>query len=235
MPSRSSDPASSPSHARARREPPESREPEAGRRESAKQATRLALLEAAMAEFAEKGLDAPSLDGICARAGFTRGAFYVHFRDRDDLVAAAMERALNLFLDAVIAGDETAGDLAQVVERYVVLAARGLEDLGSSPPEPAVEAFVPFHQVLAACQRDESVRERLVSILGEARNRVARSAEAGQRAGRLRDDVDPGDAAQLLVLLALGVRVAADLQLPVHVAPTRDALLQLLSGPGTRS
>ena len=54
--------------------------------QAAKQETREALLQAAMAEFAEKGLDLPSLDAICARAGFTRGAFYVHFRDREELV-----------------------------------------------------------------------------------------------------------------------------------------------------
>jgi AcrR family transcriptional regulator len=207
---------------------------EAGARESAKQATRQALLEAAMAEFSEKGLDAPSLDAICARAGFTRGAFYVHFRDREDLVAAAMEHALSLFLDAVIAGDAASADLGTVVERYVLLAARGLEDLGGSGTgiEPGFGAGVPFHQVMAACQRNERVRERFVAILGEARSRVAQTADATQRAGLLRGDVDPGDAAQLLVLLALGVRAAADLRLPVHVGRTRDALLHLLSDAG---
>ncbi|HVH04632.1 MAG TPA: TetR family transcriptional regulator, partial [Myxococcota bacterium] len=63
-------------------------------RELAKQETREALVQAAIAEFAEKGLDLPSLDAICARAGFTRGAFYVHFRDREELLGAVMERAL---------------------------------------------------------------------------------------------------------------------------------------------
>ena len=55
------------------------------RRRETKQETREALISAALAEFAEHGFDAPSLDAICARAGYTRGAFYVHFRDRSDL------------------------------------------------------------------------------------------------------------------------------------------------------
>ena len=75
----------------------------ATRRESAKRETREALIAAALAEFAEHGLAAPSLDAICARAGFTRGAFYVHFRDRDDLMVGVLETALGAFLDAMIA------------------------------------------------------------------------------------------------------------------------------------
>jgi AcrR family transcriptional regulator len=211
---------------------PETDDTRPGVRESAKQATRRALLEAALAEFAEKGLDAPSLDAICARAGFTRGAFYVHFQDRSELVGAAMEFALSLFLDTILSEDDASSDLDEVVERYVRLAARGLEDLGGepAPTEPGFGAGVPFHQVMAACERSEAVRARFVSILGEARERVAKTAAAGQRAGRLREDAEPGDVAQLLVLLALGVRAAADLKLPVDVARTRNALLQLLAG-----
>ena len=74
-------------------EPPNSRP--VGRRE-----TREALIQAGMAELAGQGLKQPSLDAICARAGFTRGAFYVHFEDREDFIAAVMERVLGGFLDA---------------------------------------------------------------------------------------------------------------------------------------
>src|SRR5215470_788296 len=94
-------------------------------RQLSKQETREALLRAAMGEFAEHGLDAPSLDAICARAGFTRGAFYVHFRDREDLVAAVMERVLGAFLDAIVARGEVGGErsLAATVERFAAAVA----------------------------------------------------------------------------------------------------------------
>ncbi|MCZ7684911.1 MAG: TetR family transcriptional regulator [Sandaracinaceae bacterium] len=54
--------------------------------------TREALVDAAAELFAEQGLTGPSLDAICAKAGFTRGAFYVHFATRDDLIAAVVEK-----------------------------------------------------------------------------------------------------------------------------------------------
>src|SRR5262245_57170399 len=88
-------------------------------RDLAKRATREALVDAGLAEFAARGLDAPSLDGICARAGYTRGAFYVHFRDRDDFLVAVAERALGSFVDAVIATGDQAHDLEHSVARFV--------------------------------------------------------------------------------------------------------------------
>ena len=116
-----------------------------------------------MDEFAEKGLDLPSLDAICARAGFTRGAFYVHFRDREELVAAVMERVLDAVLDAVIGTEGAAHDLATTVERFVAVARRSASrtwDAGEPRRSGVLPAGVPFHQILAACQRDEPTRAR---------------------------------------------------------------------------
>jgi AcrR family transcriptional regulator len=201
-------------------------------RELSKQETREALVRAAMAEFAEHGLDAPSLDAICARAGFTRGALYVHFRDREDLVAAVMERVLGAFLDAVVAGDEGSRGLATTVERFsaAVSALREARERGARSQDPA-DAWgipaVPFHQVLAACRRSPELRRRFVSILEEGMRRVTRAARAEGRE-------QPESVAALLLLTALGVRVALDLDLEVDVGPVRDALLRLLRGDPAR-
>src|SRR5580700_6965980 len=81
-------------------------------REETKVRTRAALVDAGIALFGEQGLDAPSLDAICERAGFTRGAFYVHFRDRDEFLEAVMERLGGQFLDAVLADEDADGTSA---------------------------------------------------------------------------------------------------------------------------
>lgn len=47
--------------------------------------TRARLLEAAAAVFAEVGLEGASVEAICDRAGFTRGAFYSNFESKDEL------------------------------------------------------------------------------------------------------------------------------------------------------
>ena len=60
--------------------------------------TREALILAGITLFQEQGLDAPSLDAICEAAGKTRGAFYVHFEDREAFQVAVMERILHAYL-----------------------------------------------------------------------------------------------------------------------------------------
>ena len=47
--------------------------------------TRARLLEAAAQVFAEAGLDGASVEAVCERAGFTRGAFYSNFESKDEL------------------------------------------------------------------------------------------------------------------------------------------------------
>lgn len=50
------------------------------------------LLDAAIALFAEKGVLGSSVEEICERAGFTRGAFYSNFASKDELLVAVLER-----------------------------------------------------------------------------------------------------------------------------------------------
>ncbi|WP_019961103.1 TetR/AcrR family transcriptional regulator [Woodsholea maritima] len=50
-----------------------------------------ALLDAALAVFREKGYSATSVDDVCARAGVTKGAFFHHFKSKEELGQAAAE------------------------------------------------------------------------------------------------------------------------------------------------
>src|SRR5262245_19613352 len=50
--------------------------------------TRLAILTAARAAFAEQGFAAASTTTIAAAAGVTRGALYYHFADKNELFRA---------------------------------------------------------------------------------------------------------------------------------------------------
>lgn len=51
--------------------------------------TRHRLLDAALRIIREKGYHATSVDDLCAAAGVTKGAFFHHFRSKQDLAAAA--------------------------------------------------------------------------------------------------------------------------------------------------
>jgi TetR/AcrR family transcriptional regulator, transcriptional repressor for nem operon len=190
-------------------------------RDVAKLETRAALIEAGLAEFAERGLDTPSLDAICARAGFTRGAFYVHFRDREDFLVAVMERVLGTFLDAIIATGDSAHDLELTVTRFA-------EVVTTDAPMPPLPGGVPLHRLLDACARSATIRQRLVSLLTQAAARVAAAATAGQAASAVRHDVDADQLGMLLVTAALGVMTAVEIGLPLDTSALRTVALRLI-------
>ncbi len=53
--------------------------------------TRARLVAAAAEVFAESGLDGASVESICERAGFTRGAFYSNFATKEELFFALVQ------------------------------------------------------------------------------------------------------------------------------------------------
>jgi Transcriptional regulator len=112
-----------------------------------REATRQKLLDAAAQVFAEVGLDAASVEAICDRAGFTRGAFYSNFETKDELMLALTER---------IAGEKIDGVTARIQE---------LRDTG--------EALTPAEIVQRVL--DVAVDERMgILLTGEIRMRALR-------------------------------------------------------------
>ena len=61
--------------------------------ERRRQQTREYLLQAAAQVFAERGFHAATLDEVAAAAGFTKGAVYSNFKNKDDLFLALLEDA----------------------------------------------------------------------------------------------------------------------------------------------
>lgn len=61
-------------------------------REQSRAETRERLMEAAERVFAEKGFSGASVEEISERAGYSRGAFYSNFEDKDELFLALFDR-----------------------------------------------------------------------------------------------------------------------------------------------
>lgn len=78
-----------------------------------RQRTRERLLDAAFDLFAEDGVDATSIEAVCERAGFTRGAFYSNFDSKHELLLA-------------LAGREQARHLAELRAGIAAASADGL-------------------------------------------------------------------------------------------------------------
>ncbi|MCG8422232.1 MAG: TetR/AcrR family transcriptional regulator [Proteobacteria bacterium] len=196
-------------------------------RETAKQRTRRALLQAGSELFAEQGLDGPSLDAICERAGYTRGAFYVHFSGRDDFLVAVMEHAGKPLLDMLLdsAGEEA---LTTIAARF----ARAVSD-GTYPLTPP--GRVRPHQLLDACARSERVRALYVQLLEEAVERLERAIASDQTSGVLRADVEPQPLATVLLAAVIGAQIMMEFGAEVDLARCTAAVVDLLQSPGVAS
>jgi AcrR family transcriptional regulator len=82
--------------------------------------TRRRLLEAAGRIFGRRGYEAASVEEIAEVAGYTRGAFYSNFRDKDELFVAFLEERMQAEAAEMAATARAAPDWAS---RYAALRA----------------------------------------------------------------------------------------------------------------
>ena len=75
-----------------------------------RQQTRDHLLQAAAQVFAERGFHGASLDEVAAVAGFSKGAVYSNFKNKDDLFMALLASRHDQDMEALYATLEASGD-----------------------------------------------------------------------------------------------------------------------------
>jgi TetR/AcrR family transcriptional repressor of nem operon len=193
--------------------------------------TREALILAGLAEFVEHGFDSPSLDRICSRAGFTRGAFYVHFENREDFIVAVMEARLSAFFDSIIGGAEEEAGFAPVVRRFTSAVVELVNSTAQSDrrgPTTVGGITIQLYRLLDAAERSPQIRSHLVNLLGSAIVRSTELVELEQASGEMRSDIDPALLGELLVALSIGSVTAAEAGLSLQSDRAGEALIQLL-------
>jgi AcrR family transcriptional regulator len=115
---------------------------------------RLRLIESALRVFAEKGLDAASIDDVIVVAGVSRGTFYNYFRTEAELAAAVSEE---LTSEAIGLIEAAVGHLANPAERV----ARGVRlYLGAAAKYPLLASFA-SQAGLRAVSPNQLLREYL--------------------------------------------------------------------------
>jgi AcrR family transcriptional regulator len=191
------------------------------RRAETKQATHAALIAAGLEEFSEHGLDA-SLDAICARAGLTRGAFYVHFADRDAFILAVMNHVLGGFVAVLTGASAEVGSIERAV-RLFMAAAR------ARAPEVHAGRGLRFYHLMDACHRSAQIGDAYRRLIELGRTQLAAGLGVDQAAGRTRADVTAPALADLMIVLALGVVAALELELPIELPRLADTVVDVIS------
>lgn len=162
-----------------------------------REATRRKLLDAAAEVFAEEGLDAASVEAICERAGFTRGAFYSNFETKDELflelsgrvgrerLSAVRERVAAL--EAGGARQAVAADALSIVER--ILDVSGDDRLG----------ILLMSEIRIRALRDSRLGEAYLAQDAQMRASIAQIIEDVGRTQSLRFRVPADQAARLML------------------------------------
>lgn len=113
-----------------------------------KETVRESIVSAAAKALRKEGLEGVSIPALMKKVGLTHGGFYAHFRNRDELVAAAVLAAAESTGDGVLSEKESleASVRAYLSEGHMkhpsegcVLAALGSE--GRRQPSPVRNAF----------------------------------------------------------------------------------------------
>ncbi|WTO33821.1 TetR/AcrR family transcriptional regulator [Streptomyces achromogenes] len=115
--------------------------------------SRQRILDAAVAIAGERGYDGTSIAAVSSRCGLPASSIYWHFRDKDDLIAAVIERSFETWLAAVELPGEEAGT---PLDRAMIMAANVAKSLVNEPD------FLRLGLMLALERRPEEPRSRTV-------------------------------------------------------------------------
>ncbi|WP_338698754.1 TetR/AcrR family transcriptional regulator [Streptomyces sp. Q6] len=162
--------------------------------------TRQRLLDAALHVFAEAGFGRSTVEQVCERAGFTRGAFYSNFSSLDELFLALWEER-----SARMLGDVRAA-LADIDPADPEVAVRAAID--ANPVDDAwfrITAEFTAHalrtpglrRVMAA--REEAIRDAILPVFVAALDRLGRRVPDERALGDALVAVHDGTAVQVLM------------------------------------
>ncbi len=169
------------------------------------EATRARLIEATRAVVGEVGYAHASTRAIAQAAGVAEGTIYRHFPDKASLFFATLLESNSPVIEWVTALPDRAG--RGTVEENLADAAAQLASLR--------DQILPLELAIAADPELAAHRRKVMAAAGPSLppgppEAVSEYLAAEQRLGRIRGDIDPREAARILlaVLFALGTMPA---------------------------
>jgi AcrR family transcriptional regulator len=152
--------------------------------------TRSCLMHSAAKVFAKQGLQQASIDEVAEDAGFTKGAFYANFKNKEELFLAMLdERFAERIedIERVIAGEGTTAEKAR----------RAGDDLMSMiSADPEWERL--FFEFSAYAARNEDFRQELVTRYRSMRDRISAALRAQHEEFGMEEPALPFDQVALM-------------------------------------
>lgn len=172
--------------------------PPARRLSPRREQTRERLMAAALTVFASRGIIGASVEEICEAAGFTRGAFYSNFADKEDLVVALLRHELEIQFAAAAHAiatmkEQAGGGLGP--ETLISLALSTFEIAG----ENGRYGTLTRQELLLHAAREPRVRVAFAEFNQACLLQINELIADALRVARLEFTVDFADAMQLII------------------------------------
>ena len=156
--------------------------------------TRARILEASIKQFSVNGYNKASVDNICAQAGVSKGAFYHHFKTKQDVFLALLDGWLQTFDQAIEASkDRPVPETFQMMTEYFPYMFQS-----------ASENLPMFLEFLLQASRDETIWQASIAPYRRYHKHFASLIKKGIAEGSF-VDVNPDLAARLIVSAAMGL------------------------------
>jgi AcrR family transcriptional regulator len=167
--------------------------------ERRRQMTQDHLLRAAADVFEEKGFYGASLDEVAARAGFSKGAVYSNFRNKEDLFLALLGSIYAHAMEALHATIESSATPTEsrLADFVALIRGQGI-DAGNS-------WSVLYEEFHLYALRNPVAREKLVELDRHDVDQVARVIDGERRRHGFRPLESSTDAARIVIALMHGV------------------------------
>lgn len=196
--------------------------------------SRQRILDAAADIAGERGYEGTSIAAVSAKCGLPASSIYWHFKDKDDLIAAVIERSFETWLTAVELPGEESGTPLERVTAMAANVARALVDapdflrlglmlaLERRPEEP--QGRTVFLQVRDISRRKiaEMIESLLPDLDEDAVHTLTTYAVAGADGLFVHREIS-GDGVDLVAMFELHARMVFDAA--THMAASNPARL----------
>lgn len=163
--------------------------------------TRLGILEKAFALIYSNGYQATSVDDIIATTKVTKGAFYYHFKTKDEMGLAIVEELLRptmkeAFIGVLQSSTNPQTDIYRMMH-HLLLENPVLKVAYGCPAANFTQEMTPWNKTFSRA---------LSELTGDWEKALKQVVAAGKKNGSIRSDVKPADVAFFVMSGYWGIR-----------------------------
>ena len=185
------------------------------------QQTRQHIIQQAATLFNQRGYTGLSISDVMECTGLKKGGIYRHFQSKEQLALAAFDYAQQQSTSRLVEAVAAETDAIQQLLAFITT----FHALSVHPPVPGGCPIV--NTIIDSDDGDPALRERVVAVVTEWEQLIARIVADGVAQASIRRDVDPQAVATLIIAtLEGGILLAQAHRSSVYLQHTADHVVQ---------